>query len=256
MRVIQLTDTHLFASPETTLKGWNTEDSLVRVLQAIRSRERRIDALLMTGDASEDGSPESYRRLREHLGAFDCPQLWIAGNHDAPPTMWGIVGRSPAIARESLGLGSWEVIRVDTHVAGESWGLVSAAELERLLSRIAASPAEHLIVAMHHPPVPVRAKWFQRHALRDPEHFLACLRAAGRVRAVIGGHVHQAIDIVRGGIRCLTAPSTCMQFHPTADDFTRDEQPPGYRWLELRDGGVFETAVCRVPAVRSGAQSL
>ena len=44
----------------------------------------------------------------------------------------------------------------------------------------------------------------------------------------------------------MAAPSTCIQFHPTNDNFTIDNAQPGYRWLNLGADGTIESGVERV----------
>jgi Icc protein len=60
---------------------------------------------------------------------------------------------------------------------------------------------------------------------------------------MLWGHVHQASDHLRNGIRLMSTPSTCSQFRPNSDDFAVDERPPGYRWLELYPDGTIETEI-------------
>ena len=45
---------------------------------------------------------------------------------------------------------------------------------------------------------------------------------------------------------CWPSPSTCVQFAPGSKSFKVDNQPPGYRWLELHIDGRLETGVSRV----------
>ncbi len=47
-------------------------------------------------------------------------------------------------------------------------------------------------------------------------------------------------------VALMASPSTCVQFAPGSAGFKADDQPPGYRWLELRADGSIETAVSRV----------
>jgi Icc protein len=65
VRLLQLTDCHLKASPEAQVKGWVTEASLAAVVEAAFSREgERPAAVLATGDITQDGSPEAYARFQ------------------------------------------------------------------------------------------------------------------------------------------------------------------------------------------------
>ena len=51
---------------------------------------------------------------------------------------------------------------------------------------------------------------------------------------------------LRGALRLLCTPSTCVQFAPGSENFRADDKAPGYRWLELHPDGRIESAVSRV----------
>ena len=72
------------------------------------------------------------------------------------------------------------------------------------------------------------------------------------LRAVVWGHVHQAYDGLRKGVRFLATPSTCAQFLPNADDFAIDHRPPAFRTLELRADGSLLTEVVWVEQLLGG----
>ena len=63
------------------------------------------------------------------------------------------------------------------------------------------------------------------------------------MRALTWGHVHQAWEGERRGVRLLATPSTCAQFLPASDDFAVDTRPPAYRILELAADGGIQTGV-------------
>ena len=71
VRIVQVTDPHLFQSTDGALLGMNTEESLECVLSLVREKTPEFDLSLATGDISQDGSDESYFRMRDKLQAFD-----------------------------------------------------------------------------------------------------------------------------------------------------------------------------------------
>ena len=52
LRVVQVSDCHLFASTEGKLLGLNTQFSLDRVLELVRAEQTHMDLILATGDLS------------------------------------------------------------------------------------------------------------------------------------------------------------------------------------------------------------
>ena len=93
--------------------------------------------------------------------------------------------------------------------------------------------------------MPIDCAWIDAQAVDNAERFWATLSEFPQVRAVLSGHVHQHTETQRGAVRVLTSPSTCVQFAPHSDDFRVDNEPPGYRWLDLHADGRIETGIER-----------
>ena len=70
MRILHLTDTHLYGDPAARHYDRIDTAAALRGLLARLDGLADIDAVVHTGDASEDGSAESYRLLHEILDPF------------------------------------------------------------------------------------------------------------------------------------------------------------------------------------------
>jgi Icc protein len=103
---------------------------------------------------------------------------------------------------------------------------------------------------LHHQPVEIGCDWLDQQMVSDADTFFDILDQYPGVRGVLWGHVHQEFDRQRNGVRLLASPSTCVQFAVGSAKFKADDQPPGYRWLELHSDGRIETAVSRVRDVK------
>jgi Icc protein len=243
MRLLHITDPHLHSDPAACLRGVRTEATLRAVLEHALADPRGADAILATGDLVQDETRGGYERFRDLLEPLGLPVLCIPGNHDAPALMADVLDGAPFQVGGTAGLGAWRVVCLDSYAAHDDGGRLSPAELERLRATLAGSPDAPTLVALHHHPVPMGSRWLDGVALRNPADLLAIVTAAPQVRAVVWGHVHQASDRWRGGLRLLSTPSTCAQFRPHCDDFALDDLPPGYRWLDLGDDGRLRTEV-------------
>jgi Icc protein len=242
VHLLQLTDTHLYADAAGEAYGVNTARSLEQVAEAVFSGDGpRPDAIVVTGDVSDDLSELSYRRLRAALDDRGVPVHCLPGNHDDPRLMAELLGSDPFRYCGRAELGGWGLVTVDTHVPGEVGGRISAAGLARLDGDLAAFEGRPVVVAMHHPPVLVGSAWLDRSRLGNAGEFFDVVGRHPRVRAVLAGHVHQACDDLRGTVRVMTAPSTCAQFAPGSARFALDPRPPGYRWLTLHPDGRIAT---------------
>lgn len=249
LNVLQVTDCHLFASPEGRLREMRTLDTLNAVL-AQASEEAEPDAILATGDIAQEADPATYASFLAAVRArFDAPLLCVPGNHDSEPML------SSSLPVAPLALAGWRLVGIDTHIEGETGGRTGRAERERLAGEIGGAQ-EHVLVAGHHAPIRIGTDWLDVHRIEDGEELLACLGAdeagGSRVRAYVFGHVHQAVDAERGGLRLLASPSTCFQFTPNSAGFGVDDKPPGYRWLTLHGDGSLTTQVRWLDAPAKG----
>ena len=248
VRVAQLTDTHLEERAGGTLLGMDTDASFAHVLDLVRAEPQPPDLVLATGDLANHGAEAAYARVREGFDALGLPWFWLPGNHDAGPLMRGVIGRGRPMVR-SICAGAWHIVMLDSTVPGEVAGRLGADELALLERLLAAEPARHALVCLHHPPVAVGCAWLDEQMIADADEFFALLERHRHARAVLWGHVHQDFRAERNGLTLLASPSTCIQFAPGSEGFRLDEQAPGMRWLELHPDGRLETRVTRVSGV-------
>ena len=245
-RLVQVTDTHLYADTSHVLVGMNCEQGLQDVMELIRKKEKVIAGVLLTGDASQDNSAVSYQRLHRTLATLGARQHWIPGNHDELKAMQKALDAGNRCFEKSIPFGDWQVLMLSSNVVGAVHGFLKKSELDFLEEQLETTKAKHVLVCLHHNPVPVKADWLQHHALQNPDALFAILDRYPQVRAVLFGHIHHELKRTRNGVQYFGSPSTCIQFHPTSEDFALDHRNPGYRWLELHDDGSVRTGVNRV----------
>lgn len=245
VKVVQVTDTHLFADVAATQKGVNTCQTLRAVVDDVAARHGDLDALLLTGDLSQDETPESYELLAQMMAPLrGVPIHAIPGNHDDLESMQSRLAAADFQVLTDLRLGNWRIATLNSQVPGRVHGELGADQIRRLAESL--DDGEHVMVALHHPPVAVNSAWIDASRCFDGD---ALLEAVARppVRAVICGHVHQLFETARDGIPILTTPSTCVQFTPKVEEFDIDQTAaPGYRVFELGDDGAWHSAVHRV----------
>ncbi|MEE4248981.1 MAG: 3',5'-cyclic-AMP phosphodiesterase [Alcanivoracaceae bacterium] len=250
MRVVQVSDCHLFASTEGKLLGLNTQFSLDRVLELVQSEQPSMDIILATGDLAQDSSLEAYQRLDAALGEFGVPTYWIEGNHDKPaPMLQALKGHKAQMGPLVIERGEWTIVMLDSTIPGEVPGELYDDDIEFLRRSLKNAAGQHIMVCLHHHPIPMGCKWLDTQVVSSADRFFEVIDAEPRVRAVVWGHVHQEFDGERQGVRLFAVPSTCVQFKPHSDDFAVDKQPPGYRWFDLYPDGRIETQVSRVQGI-------
>ena len=243
--LVQLTDSHLFADAEGSLLGLRTADSLQQVIDLVRGEQPQVDLLLGTGDLAQDGSIAAYQRFRQLTGTLCAKARWIPGNHDNLPHM-----REAAVQSRFLDpvvdLGNWRITLLHSNVEQKSQGYLQDSQLQLLAQSLSEAPDRHHLICLHHHPVPVGCEWIEPIGLCNAGEFWKVIDRYPQVRGVLWGHVHQAFDQQRNGVRLLASPSTCIQFAPGSADFKVSSEAPGYRWLRLQPDGTLQTGVSRV----------
>lgn len=242
MRLIQITDTHLHADPEARSRVGMP----LRQLHAVvaHARRQRPDALLVTGDVSEDMTPASYRHAVDAFDTLGCPWSWIPGNHDRPEAM---VEQREFL--DEVELGSWRLVGLDSRVDGHPHGALGQAQLQALAERLVGDERPTLL-AVHHPPVAIGSAWMDAIGLEDREALWQTLAPHTQVRAILCGHIHQAFshrhDRAQGEVSVHGCPATTDQFLAGSTHFALDEASrPGYRVIDL-DADRLTTWVERV----------
>ena len=240
--LVQLTDQHLFADPSRAQRGVQPLPALRATLAAAAADISACDAILATGDLVQD-DPGGYAHFRTEFSALGKPVLCIPGNHDDLPAMHDALSAPPFQLGGIHDAGAWRVVMLDSTIPGETGGALSPATLQQLDDALRGAPRRHALVCLHHHPVPMKSRWLDTVGLANPGDFLEVLRRHPQVRAVLFGHVHQALDEMRDGLRVIATPSTCSQFKPQSDDFAVDDAPPAWRTLALHADGGLETTL-------------
>ena len=244
LALLHITDTHLHAAADSRMRGVRTYETFLAVIDhALRSPHWPPAAVLVTGDIVQDESRAGYERFRSSLEPLRVPIYCIPGNHDDPKLMDELLNRSPFRVGGEARFGPWSLILLSTFLTGEDAGGLGEKRLQGLAAALKVHAGQHVLICMHHHPLPVGSAWLDGVALRDAEQFLRVVDLNPHVRAVLCGHVHQATDRERRTVRFISTPSTCSQFLPGSAFFALDQRPPGLRWLMLHPNGEIETEV-------------
>jgi Icc protein len=211
------------------------------VLDHYNAGDWRAQRVLVTGDLIQDDTPEAYDRFRELMLPLNLRVHCVPGNHDIRNLMRQVCCRPPFSYCAWEEIGNWLIIGIDSCVSDDAGGCVTADELERLSEIVISSPAKHVMVSLHHPPVPMGSKWLDTVGLKNGDEVLERLSSLKRVRIAAFGHVHQEYDQEHLGIRVIATPSTCRQFARGSDEFAVDDRPPAYRRIELNIDGSIDT---------------
>ncbi|EMJ9775832.1 3',5'-cyclic-AMP phosphodiesterase [Morganella morganii] len=237
VRILQITDTHLFAGETDTLLGINTLHSYHAVLDAIVKQQLPADLIVATGDLVQDQSTRAYQRFTDGIARLPAPCVWLPGNHDYQPSMAQELAAAGISSSKQVLLGDqWQILLLDSQVQGVPHGELSDDQLIWLDNCLARQPDRHTVVMLHHHPLASGCTWLDQHSLRNSHMLAEVLTRYQNIEGILCGHIHQDMDVMWNGIRMLATPSTCVQFKPHCTNFTLDTAAPGWRYLELTTG--------------------
>lgn len=247
IRILQFTDTHLYADPASELCGLNTDASLHAILELAVSNDWPADLVLTTGDLSQDETENAYRRFHDIFSTLQVPVYCLPGNHDDPALMFRVLSNELIQVGRHVKKGNWQIVMLNSVIPKENAGHLEKSELEFLDAALASEPKKHALVCLHHNPISLDSRWLDTMMLNNADNFFKVIDRFPNVRAISWGHVHQEYFSKRKNAVMMATPSTSIQFLPKSKNFGIDTAAPGYRWIQLFDDGSLKTGVRRLP---------
>jgi 3',5'-cyclic AMP phosphodiesterase CpdA len=214
----------------------------VRVGDHLRALSPAPDVVLVTGDVADHGVPDEYAEAAAVLDGLD--PLVVPGNHDDRDALAAVFGPADRVQRT----GGPTVALCDSLVPGHGHGALSGAALD-LVAGLADEPGP-VVVALHHPPMPVGHPVMDRIALRDPAALEAVLRRRSGPTLVLCGHLHMPMVTTFAGHPLVVAPgvaSTLRAPDEPGEGLVREPSEPGLALHVLRPGQA-PLSVFRTPA--------
>jgi Icc protein len=228
MKILQLTDSHLFANDNQEIFGVKTNLQFYRLIDFIRQQKLEFDSIFLTGDMSQDCSVKSYEILIHQLTPLAKPVYWIPGNHDKVHVMREVLSQNKLFkCVDHAILDGWAFVFLNTVKGGFSnWllhylfkkqdprGALNTKRLELLKKLLTKLPPKlPVCLVMHHHPAPVGNPLIDKYMLEKHGLFWETLVQTHRpINLIMCGHVHGAYDIQTHNTRLISSPATCLQF--------------------------------------------
>lgn len=272
-RILHLSDTHLTASGVDE-DGVDAAASLDRILYDARHLPD-LDAVVVSGDIADDGSPGGYAGVLERVGRFAAerhiPHVYCPGNHDDRDAFGAVLGGGhlaadggrtgaplpdPARRAGVSDVRGLRVVTLDSVVPGSTHGELGTSQLAWLRDVLREPAAGGSLVVLHHPPIaPTDSPILGSANLRDADGLAAAITGTD-VRAVLCGHFHQQMSGFLAGVPVWVTPGVLTRIDLTAPPHLEravlgasasvvDLGVPGgpmFRTLHARDPRAGETA--------------
>lgn len=218
MIVAQISDLHVKAPGLSSYRVVDCAGLLARALDALLALPQQPDVVIATGDLTDEGRPEEYLHLREHLARLPMPVYLLAGNHDERA---GLRDAFPehAYLRQwapflQYAIEDWplRIVALDTVVPGRPEGRLCAERLDWLEGSLARARGKPTLLLMHHPPFRTLIGHMDRMGLAEGrERLEAIVRRNPQIERIVCGHLHRPIQVRFGGTVAQTCPSTAHQ---------------------------------------------
>jgi len=232
--LLQISDTH-----------FGTEQPQVVEALVTLAAQQRPDVVVLSGDITQRARPTQFRAAKAFVDRLGAPVLAIPGNHDiALFDLWARLTRPYARYTAVFGADLEPVYSsLDLLIVGvnttRAWrhknGEVSAAQIDRVATQLAAaSPRQLRVVVVHQPAAVIQA--------RDRPNLLRGHGAAQRIWSaagadlVMGGHIHLPYTLALHG---LARRLWVVQAGTAVSSRTRKEAPNSVnlmRWSQASGG--------------------
>jgi 3',5'-cyclic-AMP phosphodiesterase len=221
MLLAQITDLHIKLPGVLAYKKVDTAACLRACVERLNALSPRPDAVLVTGDLVDFGTPDEYRHLAACLKPLEMPVYLMVGNHDDRAALREVFdarylhesGTGSDFVQYAFDLQDMRVIALDSQKPRESPGTLCDARLAWLERELKAADGRPVIIALHHPPFATGIGHMDDMALDEQaaSKLEALISRYPNVERVLCGHVHRPVYKRFAGTIASIAPSTAHQ---------------------------------------------
>ncbi len=239
VRILHVSDTHLRApgQPGTTEEAppIDPAERLASVLSAAQATGMAFEAVVHTGDITDDCSQEAARAVLDALRRFTPRVLAVPGNHDDPAVVSTVFG--PAV----IDVGAWRLVGIDTTIPEQVHGRVP--DLDALHEALGDPPpagGRHTALVMHHPYASRSTHpWF---SLEGAQRLRSVLASRPDVRLLLTGHTHERYDVSEPwGLTMRGGAATYYGLRHDGTEMTYAPGTAGAQVHELHDDGTVSS---------------
>lgn len=222
------------SDPHLSLSRPHKQEALRQAVAHLLAFPMRPDAVLVSGDIADNGRPEDYALFKALIQPLGLPVYVIPGNHDDRAEMlrvFGVQGTSPLpeFMQYVADVGAVRLVALDTHIPGQSGGLLDAARLQWLNDRLSEAPARPTLVFLHHPPLVAGLQVMDSIGLEGTRGLRDVLLGHPQVTRLLAGHTHMAQTQGFAGTLLTVAPGLDASLLPDLGQphkLVAQKQPP------------------------------
>src|SRR5262245_1121665 len=244
MKLIHLTDLHLVA-PGRRLYGLDPNARLRAAIADINLNHADAAFVLITGDPAHHGESAAYEALKAALGELAPPCHLLIGNHDERVAFLRAFPAAPVdehgFVQGVVATSAGSFILIDTHEPRTPEGPLCQRRLIWLDRALGSLRGQAVLLAMHHPPLPLALPAMDALGLRQRGELAELLARHGNVRHIFFGHVHRPVHGTWQGIPFSTQRGLNHQvaMHSGAPTgIPANHEPPAYAIVRDEEGSA------------------
>ena len=239
----QISDLHFLPKGMLAFGRVDTARCLEQALEHLNALEPAADAVLITGDLTNDGDAPVWAELMALLGRLRAPVFPIPGNHDDRELMRAAFAQRDLFPAEgplrfAVDLGALRLIGLDSLIPGEPAGRLGTDQLAWLDRQLGGAPERPALVALHHPPFPTGIDHMDAMMLEDGDALAEVVGRHPQVARVLCGHVHRSVQCRFAGTLGQIGPGVAhaVQLTLAGAPARWVLEPPAVLLHEWRDG--------------------
>ena len=240
LKIIQLSDTHIFVDNSKDSEESRIRSNFKRVLKAIE--EKNIDLIVLTGDlAKNNGEIESYYWLKEQLESIALPYIITPGNHDVIDNLNNVFQLDSFLLNSKVCFRE-RIEEQSLYFLDSSTYIVDDFQLDWLQDECLKED-RNVILFMHHPPVRGGCTFMdKKYPLKNMTEVWEVIRSVPQITNIFCGHYHTDKTLLVDDKLVHFSPSTQYQISRDDPGYKIIDYRPGYRLIEL-SGKKVDTEV-------------
>ncbi|MGW2329833.1 metallophosphoesterase [Streptomyces sp. NPDC001700] len=247
LTLVQFSDTHILPEGELMHGQVDTLANLEAAIELVAASGARVAALLLTGDLTDSGAPEAYRRLRGVITPFatriGAEVVYVPGNHDERTAFRAELLPAGQSADRVHWVGDLRIVVLDSSVPGRHDGHLSDAQLGWLSAELARPAPLGTVLVLHHPPLPSPVPTVHLLRLRGAGR-LSAVVAGSDVRLIVTGHAHHISSGVLGTVPVWVSPALAYRVDAMSPSGRlRGAEGAGFTRIDLIGGSLVATAL-------------
>ena len=219
-RFLQLSDLHVVEEGARASGVLDTRRILTAAIDRLLEMQAALgplDAVLVSGDISDNGSVDSYAYANAELDRLGLPVFVVPGNHDVREAFRAAFDDLKAMPPNGLidwatTIGDTCVVGLDTLIEGQGGGRLREESLDFLRNTLDRTRQGPVVIMLHHPPIKTGIRFMDAIGLENPDALEDALAETQCDITLISGHVHGVHHGRLGRHRVATAPSICSAF--------------------------------------------